>query len=49
MHGGKSPGAPKCERNGAYKHGRFTNEAIAMRQQIRAWVREMEQIAEAVE
>ena len=49
MHGGKSPGAPKGERNGAYKHGRFTNEAIAMRQQIRAWVREMEQIAEAVE
>src|SRR5215204_1330947 len=31
MHGGTSPGAPKGERNGAYKHGRFTNEAIARR------------------
>ena len=29
MHGGLSPGAPKGERNGNYRHGRFTSEAIA--------------------
>ena len=49
MHGGASPGAPKGERNGNYKHGRFTNEAIAWRRGLRVWVREMEEIAEAVE
>ena len=49
MHGGASPGAPKGERNGNYKHGRFTNDAIAMRRQLRAWVKEMEEVAEAVE
>ena len=27
MHGGASPGAPKGEHNGNYRHGRFTNEA----------------------
>ena len=32
LHGGKSPGAPKGERNGAWKHGGDTNEAIALRQ-----------------
>jgi hypothetical protein len=28
MHGGRSPGAPKGERNGNYRHGRFTDEAV---------------------
>ncbi len=40
---------PTGKRNGNYKHGRFTNEAIAMRRRIRAWVRQMEEIAETVE
>ncbi|WP_422057971.1 HGGxSTG domain-containing protein [Sphingomonas sp.] len=31
LHGGKSPGAPKGEANGAYVHGNRTKEAIAMR------------------
>lgn len=30
MHGGKSTGAPQGNRN-AYKHGRYTAEAIANR------------------
>jgi uncharacterized protein YjcR len=30
MHGGKSPGAPKGNKN-ALKHGWYTAEAIAMR------------------
>ncbi|WP_083219387.1 HGGxSTG domain-containing protein [Bradyrhizobium icense] len=33
MHGGPSPGAPKGNRN-AYKHGRFTADAIANRRQF---------------
>jgi hypothetical protein len=32
MHGGPSPGAPKGNRN-AWKHGRFTAEAIARRRE----------------
>ena len=34
MHGGKSPGAPKGNRN-AWKHGHYSAEAIAMRQLVR--------------
>jgi hypothetical protein len=34
MHGGKSPGAPKGNRN-AWKHGRYGAEAIANRRKIR--------------
>jgi hypothetical protein len=33
MHGGPSPGAPKGNRN-AYKHGRFSAEAIARRREV---------------
>src|SRR4051794_4073731 len=33
MHGGKSPGAPRGNRN-AMRHGRYTAEAIARREQI---------------
>ena len=32
MHGGKA-GAPKGKRNGQWKHGRFTQEAIEERRQ----------------
>ena len=49
MHGGASPGAPNGAVNGNYRHGRFTNEAVALRRESRAWIRQMEQIAEAVE
>jgi hypothetical protein len=38
MHGGPSPGAPKGNRN-AFKHGRYTSEAIARRRQILALIR----------
>ncbi len=38
MHGGKSPGAPKGERNSNYKNGHWTNEAIAQRRFVRALI-----------
>ena len=34
MHGGKSPGAPKGNRN-AWKHGHYTAEVIVMRKLVR--------------
>ena len=49
MHGGASPGAPKGEHNGNYRHGRFTNEAIARRRELGIWLRVMKKIAEEVE
>ncbi|WGD56882.1 HGGxSTG domain-containing protein [Bradyrhizobium sp. CB1650] len=44
MHGGPSPGAPKGNQN-AFKHGRFTREAISRRREISALIR----IARALE
>ena len=42
MHGGAAgSGAPKGERNGNYKHGYFTQEAVEFRRQIRALVAQM--------
>lgn len=42
MHGGaEGSGAPKGERNGKYKHGHFTQEAIELRRQIRALIAQM--------
>jgi len=38
MHGGPSSGAPKGNRN-AFKHGRYTAEAIARRREISALIR----------
>jgi glucans biosynthesis protein len=35
MHGGKSPGAPKGNKN-AWKHGYYSAESIAMRRALRA-------------
>ncbi len=46
MHGGASPGAPKGERNGNYKHGRFTNEAIERRRGLNALIRMLAKTAE---
>ena len=34
MHGGRA-GAPKGERNGAYRHGRHTSEARSERRKLR--------------
>lgn len=41
MHGGTSPGAPKGPRNGNYRHGFYTNEAIAERRRVSAFIKEM--------
>jgi hypothetical protein len=41
MHGGApGSGAPKGERNGNYRHGRFTCEAIEERRAIRVLLRQ---------
>jgi len=34
MHGGRNPGAPKGERNGMWKHGRDTREAVELRREV---------------
>jgi hypothetical protein len=40
MHGGaKGSGAPSGERNGNYRHGRFTSEAIRERRMLREWIK----------
>ena len=49
MHGGGSPGAPKGEANGNYRHGCFTNEAIELRRELNEWARLMKKFAEKVE
>jgi hypothetical protein len=49
MHGGASPGPPKGEANGNYRHGRFTCDRIAERRQLSAWIRAMAQLAQEVE
>ena len=46
MHGGASPGAPRGERNGNYRHGRFTEEAVYMRCTISALVRASQSLAD---
>ena len=48
MHGGRSPGAPKGRKNGNYRHGEFTGEAIAERRQLSAWIRMMGQLAREI-
>jgi hypothetical protein len=40
MHGGTNPGAPKGNRN-AFKHARYTAEAIANRREVAALIRAM--------
>ena len=47
LHGGKSTGA-KGKRNGNYRHGRFTKEAIANRRAADARVRELARLAREV-
>ena len=42
MHGGaKGSGGPKGARNGNYKHGRYTADAIASRRWLREKIREV--------
>lgn len=48
MHGGKSPGAPRGEANGSYRHGRFTDEAIERRRELNGWIRAMRDLAEEI-
>ena len=48
MHGGKAPGAPKGNRN-AFKHGRYSSEAIAERRAFAALLREMRDLVEQVD
>ena len=43
MHGGASPGAPKGNAN-AYKHGRYTAEAIAQRRETRDLIRSLREL-----
>jgi hypothetical protein len=46
MHGGAAgSGAPKGERNGNYRHGHYTAEAIAERLTIRKWVRDARKLS----
>ena len=43
LHGGASgSGAPKGERNGMWKHGSYTGEAVALRRAANRLVRAMQ-------
>jgi hypothetical protein len=45
MHGGADgSGAPKGERNGNYKHGRYSAETITTRRWLRETVRELREL-----
>jgi hypothetical protein len=44
MHGGRSTGAPKGNRNN-FRHGRYSAEAIAGRRKVRELVRAMRALA----
>jgi len=44
MHGGSSPGAPKGNKR-AFKHGRYSAEAVARRRKVAALVRAMQALA----
>lgn len=48
MHGGPVPGAPKGNRH-AFKHGRYTAEAIAERRRLRDLLKDMKGLVEMVE
>jgi uncharacterized protein YjcR len=47
MHGGKSPGAPRGNRN-ALKHGRYSAETISMRAEIAKLLRLMKATAKDI-
>jgi hypothetical protein len=43
IHGGKSPGAPRGERNGRWRGGFYTPEARAERRRLRDLIRHLRQ------
>jgi hypothetical protein len=45
LHGGKSTGPPPGNKN-AFKHGRYTAQAIARRRDVRALLRSIKQLGE---
>jgi uncharacterized protein YjcR len=47
MHGGKSTGAPKGNKN-ALKHGQYTAEAIAERRYFQELIRESNRLAKEI-
>ena len=47
LHGGMSPGAPKGNQN-AFKHGRYTAEAIASRREIAQLLRATNALAKSM-
>ncbi len=47
LHGGRA-GAPSGERNGAYKHGRYSTEAVATQGQVTARLRALELLGRSV-
>jgi hypothetical protein len=48
LHGGMSPGAPRGERNGNYRHGLRTIEVAAQRRQAAAVRRELRRLVGAL-
>lgn len=48
LHGGKSPGAPRGDRNGNYRHGLRTKEAIADRHRAVQLRKRLHQFAESL-
>ena len=48
MHGGKAPGAAKGNSH-AFRHGRYTGEAIAERREFTALLRDMKRLVERAE
>ena len=48
MHGGASTGAPRGNQN-AFKHGRYSAEAIARRKEFRALMSELNELLKAID
>ena len=49
MHGGaKGSGAPTGERNGRYRHGRFTKKRMAIKKQETVQLRELARLAKSI-
>ena len=49
MHGGaKGSGAPTGERNGRYRHGRFTKIAVKRHREVMAELRELERLGKSI-
>ena len=48
MHGGRSPGAPKGNKN-ALKHGNYSAQGVAERRQVSALIRSLRALANPVE